>query len=264
MKIAIYQGSELSQTIDQNLQCMATQAKLAAAQSASLLIFPEMFLTGYNIGPQSISEMSEPADGKSALAIARIAMDTGIAVLYGYPEFDSGKIFNSAQVIDRQGNSLANYRKTHLFGDIDHSAFDAGDTGILLFELDGWLIGILICYDIEFPENMRQLALAGADFVVVPTALMKPYEFVPLTMVPSRAYENQLFVAYANRCGIENELEYHGLSCIVGPDGKDLARAGASECLIFTDLERHLLVESRRLNTYLKDRRPELYKSLTL
>jgi predicted amidohydrolase len=115
MKIAIYQGSELSQTIDQNLQCMATQAKLAAAQSASLLIFPEMFLTGYNIGPQSISEMSEPADGKSALAIARIAMDTGIAVLYGYPEFDSGKIFNSAQVIDRQGNSLANYQDAPLW-----------------------------------------------------------------------------------------------------------------------------------------------------
>ena len=94
-----------------------------------------------------------------------------------------------------------------------------------LAEIDGLKLGILICYDVEFAENVRLLALQGAELVAVPTANMVPYDFVCRALVPVRAYENHVFVAYANRCGREGGLEYVGLSCIVGPDGRDLARA---------------------------------------
>ena len=114
----------------------------------------------------------------------------------------------------------------------------------------------------EFPESVRTLALAGAELVLVPTALMLPFDVVAKTIVPARAYENQFFVAYANRCGTEAAFDYCGLSCVVGPDGADLARAGRGEELIFADLDKAMLSRSRTLNPYLKDRRPELYGRL--
>jgi predicted amidohydrolase len=263
MKIAIYQGPGIALDVAANLQTLALQAERAAREAARLLIAPEMILSGYNIGPQAIAERAEASDGASARAIADIAQRHGIAILYGYPERADGHIYNALQLIDRDGKRLANYRKTHLFGAIDRDAFSPGIDATVVADLDDWRVGLLICYDVEFPENVRRLALAGADFVAVPTAVMPPYDFVATHMVPTRAFENQVFVAYANRCASENGLEYIGLSCVAGPDGMDLARAGRDETLIFADLRRDLLDQWRRVNTYLADRNPALYGSLT-
>ncbi|MCG6889047.1 MAG: carbon-nitrogen hydrolase family protein [Gammaproteobacteria bacterium] len=262
MKIAIYQGPGTALDVAANLQTLSLQAERAARESARLLIAPEMILSGYNIGPQAIAERAEASDGPSAQAIADIARQHGIAILYGYPERADGHIYNAVQLIERDGKRLANYRKTHLYGDIDRDAFSPGTDETVLANLDGWRIGLLICYDVEFPENVRRLALAGADFVAVPTAVMSPYDFVASHMVPTRAVENQVFVAYANRCASENGLEYIGLSCVVGPDGKDLARAERDETLIFADLEHDLLDHWRRVYSYLADRNPALYGPL--
>ena len=175
-----------------------------------------------------------------------IAREAGIAILYGYPERGAGgHIYNTAQLIDRTGRIAASYRKTHLFGEIDRAAFSAGAALPEIVELDGLRIGILICYDVEFPENVRTLALKGADLVAVPTALMQPFDIVARTIVPARAYENQVFLAYADRCGTEGELSYCGLSCVIAPDGSDLARAGRSEALIIADLDAERLAQSR-------------------
>ncbi len=263
MKIAIYQGPGIPLDVAANLETLSLQAERAAGQSARLLIAPEMILSGYNIGPQAISERAEASDGASAQAIADIARRHGIAILYGYPERADGHIYNAVQLIERDGNSLANYRKTHLFGAIDRDAFSPGTDETMLVDLDGWRIGFLICYDVEFPESVRRLALAGADFVAVPTALMPPYDFVATHMVPTRAVENGVFLAYANRCASENGLDYVGQSCVVGPGGVDLARATHEEALIFAQLERDLLDQWRSVNTYLEDRNPALYGSLT-
>ena len=86
-------------------------------------------------------------------------------------------------------------------------------------------IAILICYDIEFPEVARAHAESGTDILFVPTGLMAPFEVVSNILVPARAYENQLYVAYVNRCDVEAELRYCGLSCAISPDGTALARA---------------------------------------
>ena len=263
MKIALYQGPGVALDVAANIATLGTQAERAAARSARLLIAPEMILSGYNIGPAAIEERAQASDGAAAQAIAELARQHGIAILYGYPERADGHIYNAVQLIDADGSRLANYRKTHLFGDIDRDAFSPGTDETVLAELDGWRIGLLICYDVEFPENARRLALAGADFIAVPTAVMPPYDFVASHMVPTRAFENQVFVAYANRCHSENGLEYIGLSCVVGPDGTDLARAARDEELIFADLEPELLAEWRRVNTYFDDRNPALYGSLS-
>ena len=166
------------------------------------------------------------------------------------------------RLIGRDGRSLANYRKCHLFGDLDRDMFRAGQSPPAVIELDGIRVGLLICYDVEFPEAVRLLALAGADLVAVPTALMDPFEVVARTIVPARAVENQVFLAYANRCGREGDLRYCGLSCVVGPDGADLVRAGRGEELVFADLDLDRLRAARAPSPYLRDRRPELYAPL--
>jgi predicted amidohydrolase len=74
-----------------------------------------------------------------------------------------------------------------------------------LVELEGWKLGLLICYDLEFPENARRLALAGAELILVPTANMVPFDFVADVTVRARAFENQCYVAYANYCGHEGD-----------------------------------------------------------
>ncbi|MEZ5934341.1 MAG: carbon-nitrogen hydrolase family protein [Alphaproteobacteria bacterium] len=262
MKLAVYQGEAVGGVAAQ-LDHLADVARRASDARAGLLVLPEMFLTGYHIGPDVVARLAEPANGPSAERASEIAKGNGIALLYGYPERGAdGRIYNAALLIDRQGRTLANHRKTHLFGDIDRRAFSPGDGPPTLAEVDGIKLGILICYDVEFPENTRLLALEGADLVLVPTALMAPYDFIARSLVPARAYENQVFMAYANRIGSERELTYLGQSCIVSPDGADLARAGRDDELITADLEFSRLQGSRRINTYLADRRPELYGAL--
>jgi predicted amidohydrolase len=242
----------------QRLHQLALEAK-----GADLLVLPEMFLTGYNIGVDAVSVLAEVYNGESAQQIARIAKATGIAILYGYPErTGDGQIYNAVQLIDANGERLCNYRKTHLFGDLDRSMFSAGTDDFPIVELNGWKLGFLICYDLEFPENTRRLALAGAELILVPTANMTPFDFIADVTVRARAYENQCYVAYANYCGHEGDIQYCGQSSIAAPDGSRIAQAGLDEALIVGELDRQLMLDSRAANRYLNDRRPELYGAL--
>ena len=114
-------------------------------------------------------------------------------------------------------------------------------------------MGVLICYDVEFPELVRQEAQAGADLVIVPTALMAPHDRIARQLVPVRAMENQLFLGYANRTGTEHGLDFVGLSSINGPNGETLAAAEAVPELLFADLDPDILRRERSVNSYLED-----------
>jgi predicted amidohydrolase len=260
LRTALLQSSGELSDVDSNIKALEAAARDAAASGAGLLLAPEMFLTGYAVG-DDVHRLAEPADGPNAVRIAELAATHGIAVAYGYPERDpaSGAVFNAVQLITPDGRRPANYRKTHLFGDFERSLFTPGDTLVVQAELAGLRLGFLICYDVEFPENVRAHALAGTDLLVVPTAQMRPYEFVAETVVPSRAFESQLYVAYVNRCGPEGEFDFVGLSCLAGPDGTDRARAGRGAELLLGDVDPGLLSASRKANPYLRDRRPDLY-----
>ncbi|WP_328603110.1 carbon-nitrogen hydrolase family protein [Amycolatopsis sp. NBC_00345] len=234
----------------------------ASARGAGLVVTAEMITTGYAIGAAT-HERAEPSDGPFAREIGALAAKHGVAIAYGYPERDGGRVYNSVQLVDAGGARLANYRKTHLFGDLDRAWFTPGAEAVVQADLGGLRVGLLICYDVEFPELVRAHALAGTQLLLVPTALMRPYELVAETLVPARAYESQLYVAYANRCDSEGELTYCGLSSIVAPTGTVLAKAGDGPALISADVDAGALEASRAENTHLADRRPELYRSLT-
>ncbi|MFD0025784.1 carbon-nitrogen hydrolase family protein [Streptomyces sp. NPDC058382] len=261
LRTALLQSSGTPGSVDGNLALLDATARRAAASGARLLVCPEMFLTGYAIG-DDVPRLAEAADGPAAQAVAGIAARHGIAVHYGYPERDGGTLYNAAQLIGPDGTRLANYRKTHLFGDFEEHWFTPGDRAVVQAELDGVRVGLLTCYDVEFPENVRAHALAGADLLLVPTALMHPFPFVAESVVPVRAFENQLYVAYVNRTGTEGPFEFVGLSALAGPDGTVRARAGRGEELVIGDVDPALLTASRAANPYLRDRRPGLYGSL--
>jgi len=257
VKLAVCQEKSAAGDVPGAIEIMRRRALAAAAAGAGLAIFPEMFLTGYNIG-DAVFKLAEPVDGPSAGRAAAIAREAGIALLYGYPERDGDTVYNSALLIGCGGLPLANYRKTHLYGSEEKRLFAPGKS-LKLAELDGLKIGILICYDVEFPEAVRALALAGAELIAVPTALIRPFDIVARTLVPARAFENQVYVAYAGMCGSEAGLGYCGLSCIVGPDGQDLARAGTGPALLLADIDFSAIPKGRMSNPYLSDRRVELY-----
>ncbi|MFE2052671.1 carbon-nitrogen hydrolase family protein [Streptomyces sp. NPDC059459] len=261
MRTALLQSSGRPGSTAENLKVLDEAARRAAAAGSGLLVTAELFLTGYAIG-DAIAALAEPADGDAADAVAEIAGRHGLAVAYGYPERAGADVFNSVQLISADGTRLANYRKTHLFGCFEREHFTPGEESVVQARLDGVTVGLMICYDVEFPENVRAHALAGTDLLLVPTAQMHPFQFVAESVVPVRAFENQMYVAYVNRVGQEGEFEFVGLSALAGPDGTVRGRAGRAEELVLADVDPVLLAASREANPYLKDRRPGLYGSL--
>ncbi|MQY11866.1 (R)-stereoselective amidase [Streptomyces sp. RB5] len=259
VRIALHQSAgAVPRDTRANLRALDATARTAAAGGARLLLTPELWLTGYALG-DDVAARAETANGPGARAVAAIAAEHGLAIAYGYPERAGDAVYNSVQLIDPHGRALAGYRKTHLFGDFETEHFTPGDTLVAQTVFAGLRIGLLICYDVEFPETVRAHALAGTELLLAPTALMRPYEIVPNTLIPARAWENQLYVAYANRAGPEGGFHFAGLSCLAAPDGTVRARAGLGDDLILADVDPGLLAASRAQNPYLADRRPELY-----
>ncbi|MFE6635337.1 carbon-nitrogen hydrolase family protein [Streptomyces tendae] len=261
MRTALLQSSGRPGSTAENLKVLDEAAGRAAAAGAALLVTSELFLTGYAIG-DGIGVLAEPADGDAADAVAEIAGRHGLAIAYGYPERAGESVYNSVQLISADGTRLAGYRKTHLFGCFERDHFTPGEQPVVQAELNGVTVGLMICYDVEFPENVRAHALAGTDLLLVPTAQMHPFQFVAESVVPVRAFENQMYVAYVNRVGHEGEFEFVGLSTLAGPDGIARARAGHAEELVLADVDPAFLAASREANPYLRDRRPGLYGAL--
>lgn len=263
LTLALWQCTYAATTADALLQLDSTAAQ-ARAHGAELLICPEMSLTGYGIGPERVAHLAESPDGPLAQAVGQIAQRHGLAIVYGYPERNgTHPPFNAVQVMGPDARPLAHYRKTHLFGELDQAQFSAGDLPPAVFTWRGWRLGLLICYDVEFPETMRLLALQGADAALVPTANMIAFDEVPQLLVPARACENQMYVAYANACGEEPGLIYGGLSTLASPRGTVMARAGREADLLYGELRRSVMGEASAASQ-LRNRRIDLYGGLLI
>lgn len=217
-----------------------------------LVILPELFQCGYYIADNVITS-AEPSNGPFAQAVASLAKTHNTAILYGYSEQEGDDIFNSAQCIDNTGNIAGHHRKLLLPPGFEGDHFISGHTSEL-FEIGGFKIGILICYDVEFPENLRQVASMGAEIIAVPTALGAQWGVVSEKLVPTRAFENGVYVCYANSAGHENGMDYFGGSCIVAPNGTDLARAAEHTEIITATLIKTDVTKAQARPPYLVDR----------
>ena len=251
LRVAIYQYQARDELPSERLQHLSQTLQQLGKGGADLLVCPELFLSGYNVGKRVV-EYSESRNGSFAAQVAELATQWQIAILYGYPEQDGPTRYNSALCIGKEGGQLVNHRKLFLPSDFERRWFATGDS-LTLFELSGWKIAILICYDVEFPEAVRACAKAGADLVLVPTALKENWGVVAHRVVPTRAFENGVFLIYANYAGQEGDWRYLGHSCVVSPAGEDLVRGSQEEQLLTATLEPNQLSQARKTLPYLKD-----------
>ncbi|WP_328468921.1 carbon-nitrogen hydrolase family protein [Actinoplanes sp. NBC_00393] len=258
LTVAGLQAAGVPGDVEANHVQLREAAGKAAAAGAGLLVTPELFLTGYDIGDR----VRELARLDLIGMVRQIAREAGIAIVAGIPESsgsDTKVLYNSAIVVDERGEVLARHRKTHLFGGLDRRYFTPGDKLVTMVELHGVRIAVLICYDVEFPETVRAAAANGADLIAVPTAQMTPFAFVAEHVIRARAWENQVYVAYVNHDGREQTLEYVGRSSIVAPSGDVLASAEHGDHLLMATIDTDIVARARADNPYLADRRFDLY-----
>ena len=253
LTVAVFQCQACDEDATARLDRLNAAARQAAELGARLLVTPEVFVSGYGGMPDRIQARAEPADGPSARRAAAIAREHGIAIVLGYPEAADGVVYNAALCIGPDGATLANHRKLGLSGTDEQATYARGDA-VTVFELEGHRIGVLICYDVEFPELARMGTLAGATTFAVPTALVSRWPVVAQKMIPTRALENGVFIAYANYTGSEDGLEYLGASCIVDPTGEDRTRAHREEAVIVATIEPSAVAAARATLPYLADR----------
>lgn len=252
LRVAICQYSARNETPSDRICRVDRLLSQHRRETFDLIVCPELFASGYEDAARVV-EHTEPQDGPVSLAMSALAERHGTTVVYGYPEADGDRRFNSALAIGPSGQQ-ANHRKLRLAAGQERELFEGGESHTW-FEVAGWRVALLICYDVEFPEAVRACAVSGADLILVPTALMARWAFVARHLVPTRAFENGVFVAYANYSGHCNGVSYLGESCIIGPDGTEIQRAGSDETFLIGALAYEEIAHARRRLAYLDDRR---------
>lgn len=248
MRAGVFQCTGGGRTPEQRLDALAGALR---RERLDLVVCPELFMSGYHVGDALVA-LAEASDGPFARQAAELARATGTAIVYGYPEKAGESLYNAAACIGPTGRPIANHRKLLLPPGFERDIFEPGDQ-LTLFDLGGLRCAVLICYDAEFPEAVRAAAEAGAQAVIVPTALVDAWASVARQMMPTRAFENGVWLLYANHAGEENGARYLGASCIAAPDGSDAARAGAEEALICADLDPERVAAARMRLPYLRD-----------
>ncbi|MDD8022258.1 MAG: nitrilase [Paracoccaceae bacterium] len=235
MKLALSQANPTNGDEGAAFAHIQNSLDAAARAGAQMLVVPELFLPGYNC-PDLHAARAEDLQGALMTRLRRMVAAAGCGLTLGWAERDGDAVFNAATAITPDGRIAAHYRKIQLYGAMERNSFQPGTAPPPVFDLGGRRFGLLICYDIEFPGHAADLARRGAEIVLVPTANPVGFEHVQNVLVPARAFENRLVVAYANYCGTERGLAFGGQSRIVGPDAAALAGAGAQPALLITEL----------------------------
>lgn len=225
----------------------------ACPAGTDLVVFPETQLMGFP-SEDNIATLAEPLDGPSVRAVQQAARECDVGVVVGMAEAgEDGRFYNTTLLITAEGIALK-YRKTHLWAS-DRGIFTPGDRyATTLFK--GVRVGLLICFDIEFPESARALGQLGVELILVTNGNMDPYGPTHRTAISGRAMENQAFAVMVNRVGEgDGALVFAGGSAVVDPYGQLLCEAGREECRIGLELDLAQLDVARRDYSYLAERR---------
>ncbi|MGY5802121.1 nitrilase family protein [Rhizobium sp. LEGMi12c] len=253
-----------------NLAAIERLARTAKAQGAEILVLPELADSGYSFRDgDEVAALAGPVPGgQSAGVFCRLAGELGLYIVSGIAERDGDRFYNSALLCGPEGY-IGKYRKLHLWNN-ENRFFKKGDLGLPVFDLPFGRIGIAICYDGWFPETFRELALAGAELVCVPTnwVPMAGAESAPEPMAnilhKAAAHTNGLYIACADRIGIERDQPFIGRSLIVGPQGWPVSGPASTdrEEILLAEIDLSSVAETRTLNSFnhlLGDRRADVY-----
>lgn len=226
MKIGVWQDETPQGGIAAALALIKSALVEAREDGVGILVFPECLLTGYFHPLAEVQTAADQVDQTVLNALQALADQSGIAFVIGSYEAVEEGVANTAFVFRPSEAAPLTYRKRALFGDWERAVFTRGSKP-LVFDYEDTRFAVLICFDVEFPELVREAFRHGADAILVPTALMAPEDYVADYLVPARALENNRTIAYANRIGQEAHLTFIGKSQIC--DGDPANRRVASQ-----------------------------------
>jgi len=257
MQIELAQIALADGDTDQNVgRVLDVIDKADVAGGTRLVVFPETTLSGFPTS-RNVASVAQNVDGPVFRAVTEAARSRKVSVVLGLTESEDGQFYNSNVLIDERGQLLLRYRKTHLWS-CDIGVFSTGNS----FDTclwNGLRVGMLICYDVEFPEPARALGMLGSQLAIVTDGNMDPYGPVHRRAGVARAMENQMFVAIVNRCGRgDNNLTFPGESVLIDPFGDVVASAGAEEVVLKVDVDLTKLESSRLNYNYLDEKRVQL------
>ncbi|MBQ7596515.1 MAG: carbon-nitrogen family hydrolase [Clostridia bacterium] len=260
MKISCLQMNMILNSPDENFTNAKKLIEKAAVQGTDTVILPETWNTGFF--PKDNLELYCDIDGLRVKdEIGSLAKEYNINIIAGsVSNVKNGTVYNTSYVFSRNGECVAEYDKTHLFTPMHEDHYYKKGDHLCRFELDGYICGVLICYDIRFPELTRKLCVQGLDLLFLVSQWPKIRINHLLTLTKARAIENQIFVANCNSCGTAGDTVYGGNSSVHDPWGQTLVLAGEHEEIITAECDLSVLNEIRKTINVFADRRVELYK----
>jgi len=243
MIISIAQMDIILGNKEKNLQRGIDFIEEAVKRKSDIIVFPELWTTGY---AKNVKELAEPLDGKTIEELTDIAKKD--IKIFGSIVEKAESCYNTMHYISSKGLE-ASYRKIHLFSLMNEERFFAAGNKIGLKEN----IGMMICYDLRFPELSRKLTMNGAEILIVCAEWPYPRIEHWRTLLKARAIDNLVYVIGCNRVGNDGKLEYFGHSSVIDPWGIRMIEGGKDEALLTCEIDLSLVREVRKKFPVLKD-----------
>ena len=257
---------QISPALHQKEKNITKIAKAVSSGEYDIAVFCEMFLTGYSVR-DSLPRLAESIDGPSVCKISKIAQEHGTHIIFGMPESCGkrrGLVYNSA-VLTTPDGSVKSYRKLYLanFGPFEEKQYFAPGNDVCIFHTKIGCIGLMICYDLFFPELAKSYALQGADILIDISASPSTTRPFFETALATRAIETTTFVLYSNLVGTEHNMVFWGGCQAYSPRGNRITCGKYfEEELVKMDLDLKELDIARRFRPTLKDTRMDVLDGL--
>ncbi|UOE94336.1 carbon-nitrogen family hydrolase [Alkalihalobacillus sp. LMS39] len=261
MKLALYQMDIVPGNPAANRNKVKNWVEeVMAAENLDMLVLPEMWTTAYTL--PNLHTMAESEKNETAQWLASLAKAYNVNIIGGsIATMEDEKIYNRALVFNRVGDCIHQYDKMHLVPMLDeHLYLAGGKEKAAIFTVDGIKMGVIICYDLRFPELSRQLALAGAEIIVIVAEWPEARKDHWRILQRARAIENQCFIVSANRVGTYNDVQFCGRSTVVSPWGEEIAEGSMEkEETIIVTIDSTQVPAVRNQVPVFQSRRPNLY-----
>jgi predicted amidohydrolase len=258
MKVSLLQMNIIPGNLIANRENAAQLINKAALQHPDTVVLPEMWTTAYQL--EGISSICDKYGEPTNDMIGAIAAEKKINIVAGsYASLEEEQVFNTAYIFNRKGNNIAKYQKIHLFKLMEEHKYIESGSSHSVFMLDGIKCGIIICYDLRFPELTRKLALEGIQLLFVPAQWPAARLDHWITLLKARAIENQIFIAAVNRAGEHPKDEFLGGSMVINPFGEIIAQGDYRQQIISAELDFRLIEQTKLKIDILGDRVPHTY-----
>ncbi|MCD6117384.1 carbon-nitrogen family hydrolase [bacterium] len=234
MKISIFQMQAEKGVLEKNLDKAEHAAKEASGLGSNILILPEYWATGYDLG--KLSGLATPVNKGVFSEVARISKENKIAIIGASPSVEKGRVYNTAFYYNKDGVLKEKYHKMHLFNIMHENDYFYAGSRHSVFSTEWAKAGMATCFDLRFPELFRRITLDGAKIVFVPGFWPEPRLEHWRTLLKARAIENLVFVAGCNSAALSDSTEL-GFSALIGPRGDVILEAAKDEVLLHAEID---------------------------